>query len=197
MTGPRSVAMRGMQYTEDYAAVASTIVKSTGVGVNRTVIQLVGKTITVANTTGISFGNVKIFDFPKGRILVLGCVLQDLTVGLTNAGNVTPIDAADGGDVSLGSTGTSDSTLNGTDVDLLPSTSIDPLSGGIAGAALAAHAVFDGTTTPLDMYLNMIIDDADVGDGASDVLEISGIIVVTWINLGSYDQSLKILPDGI
>ena len=37
------------------------------------------------------------------------------------------------------------------------------------------------------MYLNMLIDDADVGDGASDVLEITGTIIVTWENIHGED----------
>ena len=154
--------------------------------VQRTVLTLLGVEITVANTTGVSFGGVKIYDFPEGRILVLGSLLSGVTVGLTNAGNATPIDAADGGDMALGSTEPDDGTIGGTDVDLCPSTSIDPISDGIAGAALAAAAQFDGTTTPLDMYLNMLIDDADVADAASDVLEISGRVEITWVNLGDY-----------
>lgn len=98
----------------------------------------------------------------------------------------TPIDSADGGDVAIGSTAPGDGTLTGTDVDLVPSTSIDPISGGITGAALAATAQFDGTTTPLDAYLNILIDDADVADGASDVLQVSGVVEIHWVLLGDY-----------
>lgn len=169
-------------------ADADTIVANEG-GMDtfhKTVLTLTDVPITVGNTTGISFGNVKLYDFPQGRIFVLGVTLEDLSVDLTDPGNVTPIAAGHGGDVALGTTGTSDSTLDGTDVDLLPSTSIDPISDGIAGAALAAAAQFDGTTTAKDCYLNMIIDDADVADGASDVLLISGTITIHWIFLGDY-----------
>lgn len=151
-----------------------------------TVLTLDELPITVGNTTGISFGNVKLYDFPEGRHNFLGVQLNDLAVGLGDAGNVTPIAGTMGGDVSLGTTGTSDSTLDGTDVNLMPSTSIDPISGGIASGQLAAAAtVLDGRTTPLDMYLNMIIDDADVADGAEDVLLLSGTITITWVNLGN------------
>ena len=111
-----------------------------GRGVHRTVIGLNKVKVTVGNTTGVSFGGTKIYDFPAGLILVKQCVMKDIVVGLDNAGNVTPIDAADGGDISLGSTPPSDGTLAGTDVNLCPSTSIDPLSTGIATANLAASA---------------------------------------------------------
>lgn len=151
-----------------------------------TVLTLTDLPITVGNTTGVSFGNVKLYDFPEGRHNFLGVQLNDLTVDLTDVLNVTPIAGTHGGDVSLGTTGTSDATLNGTDVNLMPSTSIDPISAGIAdGALVAAATVLDGRTTALDLYLNMIIDDADVADGASDVLLLSGTITVTWVNLGN------------
>jgi len=141
--------------------------------------------VTVGNTTGVSFGGTKFYDFPLGRILVLGSVLTNVAFGLSNAGNATPIDAADGGDVAVGTTAPSDGTLTGTDVDLIPSTSIDPLSGGISIAALAAAAQFDGSGTAKDAYFNILIDDADVGDGASDIIEVSGTLEITWILLGA------------
>lgn len=152
----------------------------------QTVLTLDAKEITVANTTGVSFGGAKIYTFPQGRIFVKGVTLKLLTVGLGNAGNATPIAGTMGGDISLGTTPPSDGTLTVADVALLPSTSIDPISGGITGAALAAAAQFDGTTTPIPVYINMLIDDADVADGASDILELSATITITWDYLGDY-----------
>ena len=153
---------------------------------HRTIITLKNLPITVGNTTGISFGGTKIYDFPAGRLLILTSQMRGISIGLTNAGNATPITGAMGGDMSLGTTAPSDGTLTTTDVDFCPSTSIDPISGGITGAALAASTQFDGTGTAKDLYINMLIDDADVGNAASDVLEISGEVEVVWINGGDY-----------
>lgn len=168
--------------------VAGTGVVATETGglVRKTVLTMTGVSVTVANTTGVSFGGTKIYDFPAGRILVLGAIMRGITFDLTDAGNVTPIDAANGGDVSVGSTAPTDGTLTDTDVDLVPSTSIDPISAGITGAALAASAQFNGTSTPLDAFLNILIDDADVADGASDVLLVSGVVEIHWVLLGDY-----------
>lgn len=154
--------------------------------VHKTVLQLDDVSVTVGNTTGVSFGGTKVYDMPAGRILVLGATLAAVTLDLTDAGNATPIDAADGGDIAFGTTAPDDGTLTGTDVNIIPSTSIDPLSGGLTGVALAASAQIDGTTTAVDVYLNLLIDDADVGDGASDVLLVSGTLTLVWVNLGDY-----------
>lgn len=165
----------------------STVVAVDAPGVvQHTILTLTDLLITVGNTTLISFGNVKVYDFPAGRILVLGAQFDSITFDFTHADNNTPIDGADGGDISFGTTGTANSTLDGTDVDIVPKAGADPLSGGFAGAALAASAQFDGTSTAKDIYLNVIIDDDDVADAASDVLKVSGVLEFHWLLLGDY-----------
>jgi hypothetical protein len=175
---------------DDYGvgvAVNGAVATELGTGpIRRTVLALTDVSLTVGNSTGVSFGGTKVYDFPTGRILLLGSIFRNISIDLTDEGNATPIDAADGGDMAMGSTPPDDGTLTDTDVDIVPSTSIDPVSDGIDGAALAASAQFDGTTTALDAYLNMIVDDADVGDGASDVLLVSGEVEMHWVNLGTY-----------
>ncbi len=92
----------------------------------------------------------------------------------------------------MGSTATAEATLATTEVDMLASTAmLDPFVAGVGrsnvGAALAAMAQFDGTTTPIDMYLNVIIDDADVSDAAaSDSVFFTGWVRTTWLWLGDY-----------
>ena len=154
-----------------------------GVGnFHRTKLVITSLPITVANTTGISFGNVLLGTFSKGRIIIRETVVKDILYGLTNAGNATPIDGADGGDFALGTTGTSDATLNSTDVNILASTSYDPLSTAVSAVGII-NAAFDGRTTATALYYNAIIDDADVADLASDILELNGTIWITWTNL--------------
>ncbi len=151
---------------------------------HQSVLTLSDTPVTVANTTGSSFGGVKLYDFPAGRMLVLG-----VTADLTFNWDGTDIAADGSGDFSMGTTITADATLAGTDVDLLPSTGLlDPFVAGVGTGtgALAAAAQFDGTATAKDLNLNIIIDDADVADGASDIVLVSGTVRVTWINLGDY-----------
>jgi hypothetical protein len=152
--------------------------------IHKTVLTLTATGVTVANTTGASFGGLKLYDFPAGRILVLG-VTADLSFDWSG----TDIAATGSGDFALGTTITADATLNGTDVDLLPSTAMtDPFVAGVGTGkgALAASAQFDGTGTAKDLNINIIIDDADVEDAATDVVSVTGTITVTWINLGDY-----------
>jgi len=165
------------------AAGVTAVETPTALPIHKTVLSLEDVSVTVANTTGVSFGGTKIHDMPEGRILILGAVLGGVTVDLSSATN---LDAADGGDISVGTTVAGDGTLSGTDVNIIPSTSIDPLSGGITGAALAASAQLDGTSAAVDVYLNMLIDDADVGDTDSDVVLISGTLTLVWVNLGDF-----------
>lgn len=151
-----------------------------------TTLTLTEMPITVANTTGASFGSQQLYDFPAGRIFILGCTAYFGTIDWNGQ-----IAAAGSGDYSLGTTATADATINGTEVDLLPSSAmLDPFVSGVgrsnAGTALAAAAQFDGTATAKDLFLNVIVDDADVGDTDVDIILFTGTIVVTWVQLGDY-----------
>ena len=162
-----------------------TAVEGGNATVHQTVLTLASTPVTVANTTGASFGGVKLYDFPAGRILVLG-----VTASLGFVWTGESIAAGGSGDYSLGTTITSDATLDGTDVNLLPSTGMtDPAVSGVAAAtsnALAAAAQFDGTATAIDANLNIIIDDADVANADTDTVLASGTITITWVWLGDY-----------
>jgi hypothetical protein len=154
---------------------------------HQTVLTLAATPVTVANTTGASFGGVKVYDFPAGRILIQG-VTVNLSFNWTD--DSSPVIAQDGsGDFSMGSTITADATLATTDVDLLPSTAMtDPFLAGVGtgAGALAASFHYDGTATALDANLNIIIDDADVANATTADVLVSGTVTITWTNLGDY-----------
>jgi hypothetical protein len=163
---------------------ATVIASESPAAIQRTVLHLNNFAVTVGNTTGVSFGGAKLFDFPAGRILVMGA-----TANLSFDWSASDIAAAGTGDFSLGTTITADATLNGTDVNLLPSTGLlDPFVDGVGtgSGALAASAQFDGTATAIDCNLNLIIDDADVEDATEDVVLVTGTVTLTWVNLGDY-----------
>lgn len=166
-------------------ATVTAVENGAGDLVHKTVLTLASTPVTVANVTGASFGGAKLYDFPAGRVLVLG-----VTASLGFVWTDEDIAQDGSGDFSLGTTITADATLDGTDVNLLPLTAMtDPFVLGVGAAtanALAASAHFDGTATAIDLNLNIIIDDADVSDGASDVVLASGTVTVTWVNLGDY-----------
>lgn len=147
--------------------------------VHKTVLTLADTPVVVDGTSGAGFGGTKLYDFPSGRVLVLGVIAENITISVDTNG----LDAADGGDVSFGTTVAGDGTLTGTDVDLLPSTSIDPINTA-TDAALAASAQFDGTSTAKDLYINMLIDDADIEAVVTNTVDAT--VTIHWINLGDY-----------
>jgi len=147
--------------------------------INKTVLSLDDVVVEVVGATGVGFGGTKVYDFPAGRVLVLGVTVDSLIVSV----DTNSLDIADGGDWSFGTTVPDDATITGTDVDLCPSTSADPIN-GTNSAALAASAQFDGTTTAKDININMLIDDADIATTATNTVDAT--VTINWINLGDY-----------
>lgn len=141
---------------------------------------------TVVN--GTEYQGTKIYDFPEGRLLVLG-VTASLKQKTTSA-IASTLNSGVTGAIGLGTATASATTLATTMVDLLPSTAFTTsttinVAGAAVGAALAASAHFDGTTTAKDMYLNTAY--ATTTDVDADATQtISGTIVITWMNLGDY-----------
>jgi hypothetical protein len=144
---------------------------------------IAGQPITLANTTGISFGSVPLLSFPKGVVHISAVSVDNFLFDYTDdAGNVTPIAGTHGGDFAIGSSATADGTLNGTEVNILASTSYDPFSTAV-DANSAINAIIDGSSTAVTAYINAIVDDADVGDAASDVVEIGTTAAPVYIYL--------------
>lgn len=139
---------------------------------------------TVVN--GTEYQGTKIYDFPEGRILVLGCVatLQQKTT----SDPTTTLNASVTGAIGVGTATASATTLATTMQDIIPTTAFTSsatinVAGTAVSAALAASAQFDGTGTAKDLFLNTAY--ATTGDVDADATQtISGWIKITWINLG-------------
>lgn len=139
-------------------------------------------------TNGTEYQSTEIYNFPAGRIHVLGCTASlaqktTSTIASTINSGVTMA-------CGLGTAAASNVTLATTMVDLLPSTNLTTsttinVAGAAVGAALAAAAQFDGTSTAKKMYLNTGFATTTDIDG-NGTQTISGTIVITWINLGDY-----------
>lgn len=152
-------------------------------GTTKTVLTLDGASITMTDA-GIAgaHGSLKVHDFPQCNMLFLGGS-TDLTI-TAGAGGITDT-AAVVGSIGTATVSTADATLTGTEADLIPSTA-SPLTAG-AGATkgksvTAGIAVFDGTGTAIDAWLNFAVPDA--GSTANDTLTVSGTITLVWANLG-------------
>lgn len=146
--------------------------------------------LAVANSTGASFGSLQLLDFAQGRIAIDGGT-TDLVVDWSDsaAGDGELISLTGSGDFAFGTTATADATLGSTDVDLMASTAMtDPFVAGVgdANGTFVKDTEFDGTTTAKDMFLNVIIDDADVGDAENAIIYFTGTITLHCKYLGDY-----------
>ena len=170
----------------DGVAVGATVSASEPFGiVNKTVLTMADTPVSVIYTGGDTnaIGSTKIYDFPEGRILVLGVIVDSFAI---TSFPTNTMDDADGGDFAFGTAVPgADGLLDGTAVDFIPSTSIDPIT-NVVSSALAASAQFDGTTTAKDLYINLSIDNADLADAGTNAVTAEATMTIHWVNLGDY-----------
>jgi hypothetical protein len=154
--------------------------------IHQTVLTL---TLTGANDLDLADGahgtGVKVYDLPAGRILILGATIN-ASVAHNGAFNASVADTFSFG---VGTAvGADDDALTSTEVDLIPSQTLDTASGATtplaAGAALAASAHFDGTATAKDVYVNVAC--AAANNSGATTYAVTGTLTLTWINLGDY-----------
>lgn len=150
--------------------------------VHETIINLAALRIAVADSGGANggFGGAKIYDMPAGNIVLLGAITN-----LTNIARVsTGIGATATVKHSVGTAveGTND-TLDAAQASIVPSTNAVLAAGvGAAGGESTAVLVTNGTSTAMDIYLNIGVADADIS--ASDNVDVSGTVILFWINAG-------------
>lgn len=163
-----------------------TAVEYGGGLVHQTVLSLAAVPLAVADAD--AFGSQKIYDFPEGRILILGVTASvQFAVTSTRAGTINDSASLTW---ALGSAAASAATLATTMVDELPKTTKVLAAATTAlntasTAALASSAQFDGTATAKDMFLNVGFETGTDIDG-DGTMTATGTVTVTWINLGDY-----------
>lgn len=173
-------------------AVAGTGVTASEQGngvVQQTVLSLAALSISV--TDALAYASQKIYDFPEGRILILG-VTGSLQWAVPTDRTATTGTINDSASLTwaLGTVAASNITLSGTMVDLIPKTTKVLAAATTAlntasTAALAASAQFDGTATPKDALLNVGFEtNTDIDNDGT--LTATGTITITWVNLGDY-----------
>ena len=133
-----------------------------------------------------SHGSLKLYDFPPGLLYKMGAAV-DVTI-IKGAGGIAG-SAAVVGALGSGQVQTDNATLFGDEANVLPSQ--DASFSGIIGTLRAkttaqeAGAVFDGTETARDLYLNLAVPDAD--STADDIIVAIGKVQITWANLGDVE----------
>lgn len=133
------------------------------------------------------YGGVKVYDFPEGLILTLGCVIDGAVTLASPA-----VDTWDG-DIGLGVEAVTDHQDAANKIgQILQSTATSTAVSKVATVDAIQIATLltesgarwrDGTATALDLYLNLLIDD-DVAHDNTITGTFTGTITFTWINLG-------------
>lgn len=126
---------------------------------------------------------LKFFDFPEGQIEISGC-----TVNLALTKSAAGVNDDWDGDFSVGTVAAAaDATLTSTEANIVATTATpQAVAGATTAKGIAAATVrLDGTTTPVDLYLNVLVDDADQDVTTTPTnLIANGTITVTYANLG-------------
>lgn len=169
------------------AATTAIVAREHGnFAIHKTVLTLTSLSLTIIDrgAGNVGYGGVKVYDFPAGAIEILGAS-ANVTL-LAGAGGI--VDDWDG-DFSLGTvTAAADNDLTGTEANVLPKTATIQATSGTGTAqgksTTTEIGIHDGTSTAIDAYLNVMIDDADIS--SNDTLAASGTITLVWVNLGDY-----------
>ena len=151
--------------------------------VRQTLLRLTATPQAVVN--GTEYQGVKIYDWPEGQILVMGCVGS--IAQTTTSTIASTLNASVTGALSLGTVTASNVTLDSTMANIAPSIAFTSSATiNVAGTAvtpfLAAPVLINGTATAADLYINTAY--ATTGDVDADATQtLTGTIVITWMNL--------------
>lgn len=159
---------------------------SGGVGSQKTVITFVNTPLPLIDTPAtVARCALKVLDLPEGDILIQSAVLN-LVLTKSAAG----VNADWDGDVGVGTAAAAaDATLSGTEQNIIPTT---PTPQAVAGVTTAkgrstAQVILDGTTTAVDVYLNVLVDDADQDATTTPTnLIANGTLTIIWASAGDY-----------
>lgn len=155
--------------------------------VRQVTLTLTNAAVALADEAGVvAYGGLKVYDFPAGVVAFFGAV-ADLALTKSSAGVNDTWD----GDVGLGTvTASNNATLASTEQNLIPSTATPQ---AVAGATTAdcyststeAFKLIDGTATAVDVYLNLLVDDADHDVTTTPCnLIVNGTVKLTYMMLG-------------
>jgi hypothetical protein len=142
--------------------------------------------LTVDGATGVGWGTTVIEGLPAGNIMLLGAVGYFQFTGPTSAN----LSDTWNGDYGVGTTPADDATITAGDVNIIPSTAVGPAvaeasprTRGTQADGAFAGVVLDNTDGSLELNLNLLVDDADIGaDGI--VMTVEGVLTLSYVVLG-------------
>ncbi len=145
-------------------------------------IDLAGDLVTMTGATGIGWGSVALGSFPEGFILLLGAQLTDLVV----TGNAVDHTSDFDGDFGFGTTPVSDGTISVADENIITEAALGAATANVSpnlDAGNATTAIIDNSADDQDLYMNLLLDDAEVsGDGA--IFTLAGTLWIVYTMIG-------------
>jgi len=151
-------------------------------------VKLTFKDLAIALTDEagvVAYGGLKIYDFDPGLITFHGAV-GTLTITKSSAG----VDDDAAGDLAVGTVvASNNATLATTEQDLIPTGAFTLVAGtdtvAIQSTATEIGAVFDGTSTAIDVFLNFLVDDVDhdVTTTPANII-VNGSLTLVFTNVG-------------
>lgn len=187
------MALWHQQHTDVFKEIVGVVsgsgvaVSESGAGAIRTT-RLTLTDVAQAVVNGTEYQSTKIYTFPEGRIMVLGCVAN--LAQKTTSALASTLNASSTGAVALGTAAASNVSLTSTMVDIAPSTAFTSsatinVAGTAVNPVLAAAAQFDGHTTAVPVYLNSAY--ATTTDVDADATQTwTGTVDISWIYLGDF-----------
>lgn len=157
---------------------------------HKTVFTCTAVPVVMTDEAGVvQHGGAKIYDFPAGLIAIFaGTITGNLTA-------TTPFIDNFNGDIAVGSITASNNAdgLAATEQNIVQTSAlnagaadkISPVSKVSAATTLTESGMFylDGSSTAVDAFLNVLIDDNVAHTGTLGVT-FTGTITIAWINLG-------------
>jgi hypothetical protein len=147
-------------------------------------VTLTNVAVAITDSGGAAGGQgaLKILDFAAGLISILGA---ESNCAIVAAANITAT-AAVIASVGTAAAGAGDSTLTGTEADIIPSTACTLTgSAGVFDGEATTPALFNGTAAAIDAFLNFAVPDA--GISASSSITVTGYVDVWAIVMGDND----------
>lgn len=162
------------------------VTTDTSEGFTKTVLTFKNTPLPLIDAAGVvAHCGLKIFDFPAGSIAIQGA-----TTNIVLTKSAAGVNATWNGDFALGSVvAAADATLTSTEANVIPSTATPPAVAGVSSAKgrSTAQVVLDGTTTAIDLYFNILVDDADQDVTTTPTnLIANGKVTIIWANMGDY-----------
>lgn len=154
-------------------------------GLHKTIFTLVDTPVVLADNAGVrAYGGVHIYALPAGVVL-FGGILVNAAVTKSSAG----VNADWDGDFGVGSVVVPAGGLATAGADILNAVATPQAVAGVTSVkTFADYAIghLDGSTTPLDVYLNFMVDDADQDvTGTPANLILNGTVTLLWTHEGS------------